>query len=64
VDKEKGMTRKRFLEILLTAVISAGIAFLQSLLTHIDPGQLISQTTLTAGGIGATIHTARSLPLA
>lgn len=56
--------KQRIYEILLTAVISAGIAFLQSLLAHIGTPAQVTVDPLTAGLTGAIIHGARNYPLA
>jgi len=58
------MTKQRIYEILLTAVISAGIAFLESLLAHVGTTTPIVVDPLTAMLTGATIHGARVYPLA
>ena len=58
------MTKQRIYEILLTAVISAGIAFLQNLLAHIGSTQPVTLDPLTVSMVGATIHGARAYPLA
>lgn len=48
------LTKQRFLEILYTALMGAGIAFLQSLLTGlVDPSLAQSDPTVAAGAAGA-----------
>lgn len=64
MDNFLHMTKQRIYEILLTAVISAGIAFLQSLLSQYAHDPTIANNALTAFFMGASIHGARSFAFA
>lgn len=49
------INKQKIFEIILTALISAGIAFLQNLLTHLAGLETISNSPEIAGGIGAVL---------
>jgi hypothetical protein len=50
------ITKQKLLEILITALLSAGIAFLQGLLQHTLNQSLPTADPVVAGGIGALIR--------
>lgn len=52
-------TKQKIIEILATAFISAGIAFLQGILATFFNQPNIHSNIALAGGIGATIHSIR-----
>jgi len=54
------MTKKKFFEIVITALISAGIAFLTNLLSSLSSNVNITTDPEVAGGIGALIATIKS----
>lgn len=53
------MNKRKILEILITALISAGIAFLTNLLGLMTEQNLIHVDPVISGGIGGIITTAR-----
>lgn len=54
------MNKRKILEILLTALISAGIAFLQNLLSQVGSEPLFQTNPQSAGIIGASISALRN----
>jgi hypothetical protein len=55
------MTKQKFLEILFTALLSTGIAFLQGLLANMGHAPQPAIDPTQAGVIGTAISTARRL---
>jgi hypothetical protein len=53
------MTKKKIIEILITALISAGIAFLTNLLSAYTNTTQIHASPEIAGGLGVIISTVR-----
>lgn len=53
------MKKKKILEILITALISAGIAFLSNLLTQLTGQNIMHTSPETAGTVGAVIASVR-----
>lgn len=49
------LNKQKIFEILMTAFLSAGIAFLQNLLAQIGHNQDLQNDAVVAGGIGATL---------
>lgn len=54
------ITKKKIIEILVTALISAGIAFLQNLLSNLVGTPELKISPETTGMIGGAIHAVRS----
>lgn len=50
-------TKSQILSIIITAVLSAGLAFLQSLLSHVALPNLPEPSVESAGVIGASLRT-------
>jgi len=53
------MTKKKIIEIVITALVSAGIAFLTNLLSQLTNTWEITANPEVAGAIGGTIHAIR-----
>jgi hypothetical protein len=53
--------RPKIIEILITAAVSALLAFLQSLITHIGDFNNPTINPEVAGGIGASLQTIKSI---
>jgi hypothetical protein len=52
----KKIFNRKLLEMLITALLSAGIAFLQSLLNQHFGGSIPTADPIVAGGIGASLN--------
>jgi hypothetical protein len=59
--KDYAMSKQKILEIIITALLSAGIAFLQSLLVQHTATVIPIPDPATAGGIGAILSTFRNI---
>lgn len=55
------MKKQKIYEILITASLSAGIAFLQNLLAHYTGTAMLETTPTFAGVMGGAIHTLRNI---
>jgi hypothetical protein len=53
------MKKQKIIEILITALLSAGIAFLSNVLSAVTNANLLHTNPETVGIIGGTIHTIR-----
>lgn len=59
VDK-LGITREKLIQILISAILSAGIAFLQTALSHWTASPTLDTNIPVATGVGGIIHYLRT----